>query len=80
MKYIMQSELPKDFNLTVYYAESRELLTQGSARKTRARTRVENVEVEGCTAEDFRVKMLLEKPVDPATLNHAQLLTLIEKL
>ena len=78
MKYIMHSEFPKDFNLSVYYAESRELLIQDSTKKAKPRTRVKKVE--GCPAEDFRVKRLPEKHVDPATLNHAQLLTIIEKL
>ena len=80
MEYIMQSKLPKDFNLSVYYAVSRELLIQDSARKAKARTRVKKVGIEGCTAEDFRVKRLLEKSVDLVTLSHAQLLILIEKL
>ena len=69
MKYIVQSELPKDFNLSVYHAERRELPIQDSSRKTKARTRV--TKVEGCPAEVFKVKRLLEKPVDPSTLNHA---------
>ena len=43
VKYIMESELPKDFNLSVYYAESRELLIQDSTRKAQAKAHVKRL-------------------------------------
>ena len=38
LTYIMESVLPKDFDLSVYYAESREQLIQDSTRKAKAKT------------------------------------------
>ena len=34
----------------------------------------------GCPAEDFRVKRLLDPAVDPIKLNNTQCITLVEKM
>ena len=79
LKYIMESELPEDFCLSIYYAESREMLIQDSARKAKTKMKVKKVET-GCPAEEFRVKRLLDPAVDPTKLNHARLVTLVDKM
>ena len=79
LKYIMENDLPDGFSLSVYYAESREILIQESSRKAQAKLKVKKVE-NGCPAEDFRVKRLLDPAVDPTKLNNAQLIALVEKM
>ena len=76
--YIIEGTLPGDFNLSRYYRESRDMLVQESAKKQQQQIKVKKVE-SGCPAEDFRVKRLLDPIVDTNKLNHAQLVTLVEK-
>ena len=76
--YILEGTLPADFNLSRYYRESRDMLVQESAKKQQQQIKVKKVE-SGSPVEDFRVKRLLDPIVDPNKLNHAQLVTLVEK-
>ena len=76
--YIVDSVLPADFNLSNYRRLSREMLIQDSAKKNRTKMK----KVTGCPAEGaegYRVKRILDPPVDLSTLNRAQLLTRLEK-
>ena len=51
-----------DFNLSLYYRESRDMLIQESSKKEQQQIKVKKAE-SGCPAEDFRVKRLLDPVV-----------------
>ena len=54
------------------------MLIQDSDRKLQDKTKVKMV-TSGSPAEDYRVKRLLDPDVDTSKLNHAQLVTLVDK-
>ena len=75
-KYILESVLPDDFVLSVYYAASRDMLAQQSNKKSKPKLKKV---LTGCPAEDYRVKRVHEPTVDLKTLNKTQLVAEVLK-
>ena len=74
--YILESVLPDDFVLSTYYAKSREMLRLTSNRKNQAKQKTIPA---GSPGEGYRIKRVLEPPVNISTLNKTQLIAEVLK-